>query len=95
MANVDPLTRAASKKLAGRGIELDPTFPPEVDDGVRWGVLRIPNGATSLALLVGVPADGRFSADALVAGVMEGLEDFAELGPDEELEIGDFLFEIY
>jgi hypothetical protein len=97
MAAVDPMTRAASKILAGSGIELDPVFPDEVDDGFRWGVARLARSGdrTNIELLVGVPIHGRFTAQDLVAAFRDGEQDLLELSADEDLEIGSFRFEIY
>lgn len=96
MAAVDALTRTASKLLTTAGFGLDPVFPPEVDDGFRWGVATISRpGAEPLSVLVGVPANGGFTAEELVSAIRDGAEDLRELADDEDLEIGSFRFEIY
>ena len=96
MAAVDPLTRAASKMLAGSGIELDPVFPDEVDDGFRWGSARLPRSGdrARVEILVGVPTNGRFTAQELVQAIREGEPDLLDLSADEDLEIGSFRFEV-
>ena len=96
MPTVDSTTRAASRILARSGIELDEVFPAEVDDGFRWGVARIARagGSAKLQVLVGVPSNGRFTADELAAAVQDGSADLLELAADEDLEIGNFRFEI-
>lgn len=97
MAALDAMTRTASKILAGSGIDLDPVFPDEVDDGFRWGVARLPRPGTptKLEVLVGVPTHGRFTAQELVRSIQEGAPDLLELSADEDLEIGSFRFELY
>lgn len=97
MAAVDATTRTASKMLAGSGIDLDPVFPDEVDDGFRWGVARLSRlgDPTKVEVLVGVPTHGRFTAQDLVTAFSEGAQDLLELSADEDLEIGSFRFELY
>lgn len=97
MAALDPMTRAASKMLAGSGIDLDPVFPDEVDDGFRWGVARLSRSGNraNVELLVGVPAHGRFTAQELVTAFREGEQNLLDLSADEDLEIGSFRFELY
>jgi hypothetical protein len=96
MPTVDSTTRAAGKILADVGIELDAVFPAEVDDGFRWGVAHLPRPglADKLQVLVGVPANGRFGAEELAAALRDGASDLLDLAPDEDLEIGNFRFEI-
>jgi hypothetical protein len=97
MAAVDSLTKTASRMLAGSGIDLDPVFPDEVDDGFRWGVARLPRPgqAAKIEVLVGVPTNGRFTAEDLVTAFREGAQDLLALTADEDLEVGSFRFEIY
>jgi hypothetical protein len=86
----------ASKLLAHSGIELDPVFPAAVDDGFRWGGARIPRarGSAKLQVLVGVPSNGRFTAVELATALQDGSADLLDLAADEDLEIGNFRFEI-
>ena len=97
MPSVDSTTRSASKILAQAGIQLDPVFPTEVDDGFRWGVAHLvrPGRPDKLQVLVGVPANGRFTAEELAGAVRDGSADLLDLGADEDLEIGNFRFEIF
>lgn len=97
MPTVDSTTRAASKLLARSGIDLDPVFPTQVDDGFRWGVAHLvrPGRPDKLQVLVGVPANGRFTADELAAAIGDASADLLELDADEDLEIGSFRFEIF
>jgi len=96
MPTVDSTIRAASQLLAKVGIDLDQVFPAEVDDGFRWGVARIarPGGSAKLAVLVGVPSNGRFTAAELATAIQDGSADLLDLAADEDLEIGNFRFEI-
>lgn len=97
MAAVDSITSTASKILAGSGIDLDPVFPDEADDGFRWGVARLPGigDRTRVEVLVGVPTNGRCTAQDLVTAFQDGAQDLLELTADEDLEIGSFRFEVY
>ncbi len=97
MPAVDSTTRAASKILAKAGIELDAVFPAEVDDGFRWGVAHLPRDRQrdKFRVLVGVPANGRFSAEELATALRNGASELLELDADEDLEIGSFRFEIF
>lgn len=97
MPAIDSTTRAAGKILAEVGIELDAVFPAEVDDGFRWGVAHLTRDGRGdkLRILVGVPANGRFSADELATALRNGASDLLELDADEDLEIGSFRFEIF
>ncbi len=96
MPTVDSITRTASKLLLAESVGLDPVFPPEVDDGYRWGLIRLldVDPLETSDLLVGVPIDGLFTADDLVDAVREGLDCIYDLEVDDQLEIGLFRFEI-
>ena|ERR1700712_2442599 len=96
MPTVDSTIRAASQLLAKVGIDLDQVFPAEVDDGFRWGVARLarPGGSVKLQVLVGVPSNGRFTAAELATAIQDGSADLLDLAADEDLEIGNFRFEI-
>ncbi|MET3806732.1 hypothetical protein ABIB25_003752 [Nakamurella sp. UYEF19] len=97
MAPVDSVIRMAARLLHSSGVAMDQEFPVEVDEGLRWGLARIPQpGSTATRqVLVGVPASGRFTAEELASAIDDGRDDLLALEPDEELEIGSFRFEIY
>ena len=74
MPSIDSITREASKLLTRSGISLEPVFPTEVDDGFRWGVAHLVQAGRpdKLQVLVGVPANGRFTADELATAGRDG-----------------------
>ena len=97
ISTVDTLVAQARRLLIARGIELESPFPREVEKGVRWGTATVPvtGRPQGLAVAVGVPASARWTAAELASALIDGLGDFAQLNADEDIEIGDFQFELY
>jgi hypothetical protein len=97
ISTVDALLAQARRLLSPNGIDLESKFPHEVEKGFRWGTALIPapGRENGVELAVGVPASGRWTAADLAQAIIDGLEDFAELEPDEDIEINGFQFELY
>ena len=97
IGTVDSLVAQARRLVMPQGIDLDSSFDREVEKGFRWGtaIVPAPGRIRGLQIAIGVPASGRWSAAALAAAIVDGLEDFAELEPDEDIEIDGFQFELY